>query len=332
MNLIKKFGSLAVVILALAGVFACSEEEEEETTSDSMTGVVSCDIPYYVLKGETVTMTASGIVFPAEVIYHWYVSGVYTDTLTAKTITVRFPDSLGVFNVSATATAPGFYMSSNTRSVTTIDTTWNTSLTGLSRGEGFVTDVRDGRSYGYVTLGGLDWFNQNLAWQGAGVPYRASKATAPLFGSLYTWREATSQQVCPEGWRIPDNADWESLAAALGGRALPFVDNWAGLGEKASADASLNDSRMWPYCPDNLHTNTAGWNALPLGYAFRSEKLSAVSGLNSYGCWWSATPKDDARAFYRYIWCDRGDFPMSYTDKDDLRIHVRCVRTHPQSL
>ena len=330
MDLIKRICLLAFVALMVFALSTCKEEEEDTDTSESMSGTVVYDIPYYVLKGETVTMTASGIIYPKEVFYKWYISGVYSDTLVAPTITVRFPDSLGVFTVSAVASAPGFYVSSNSQQVTTIDTTWNTSLTGLSRGEDYVVDARDGRAYRYVTLGDLDWFTQNLAWQGAGAPFQASKATSPLFGSFYTWNEAMGEDVCPEGWRVPDQTDWESLAAVLGGKSLPFVDNWAGLGVKASVDAYMNEERIWPFSPDNAHTNDFGWNALPLGFSSANSEKT-VSGYSEYGCWWSATEKNEKQAFYRYIWYDGADFPMSYTDKDDMRASVRCVRTHPQS-
>jgi len=295
-----------------------------------MSGTVTYDIPYYVLKGETVTMSASGVIYPKEVYYKWYISGLYTDTLNASKITVRFPDSLGVFTVSAHAYAPGFYSNSTTQQVTTIDTTWNTSLTGLSRSSQYIVDARDGRAYRYVTLGGLDWFSQNLAWQGAGVPFQSSRATAPLFGSFYTWNEAMGSSVCPEGWRVPDHQDWESLALALGGKSLPFIDNWVGLGAKASVDAYMNEVRIWPYSPDNIHSNDFGWNALPMGYSFVNN-AKEVTGYSEFGCWWSATEKNATQGYYRYIWYDGGDFPLSYTDKDDMRASVRCVRTHPQS-
>lgn len=332
MDFLKRF-CLFVAALSLAfGLVACKEVEEEETTSESMSGTVTYDIPYYVHKGETVTMTASGIIHPKDVYYKWYVSGVYSDTLTAPTITVRFPDSLGVFTVSAHSYAPGFYSNVTSQQVTTIDTAWNSSLTGLLRSEyDFIVDERDGRAYYYVTLGELDWFSQNLAWQGSGVPFQASKATAPLFGSFYTWNEAMNNPVCPDGWRVPDHADWESLARVFsGGKALPFIDNWAGLGVKASAEAYMNGERIWPYSPDNTHTNDFGWNGLPMGYSFVGTPKQ-VTGYSEYGCWWSATEKNATQGFYRYIWYDRGDFPMSYTDKDDMRASVRCVRTHPQS-
>jgi len=329
MDLIKKICLLAALLSVLSGLVACAEEEEE-ITAGSMSGTVTYDIPYYVLKGETVTMSASGVIYPKDVYYKWYISGVYTDTLTANTITVRFPDSLGVFTVSAHAYASGFYGNSTSQQVMTIDTTWNSSLTGLQRSDRYIVDARDGRSYRYVTLGGLDWFSQNLAWQGAGVPFQSSKATAPLFGSFYTWNEAMGNSVCPDGWRVPDQQDWESLALALGGKELPFIDNWSGLGVKASVDAYMNEERIWPFSPDNVHSNDFGWNALPMGFSFVSTPKE-VTGYSEYGCWWSATEKNASQGYYRYIWYDGGGFPMSYTDKDDMRASVRCVRTHPQS-
>ena len=330
MSLLKRIGWIFAVAALLLGWAGCKSEEEEETTSETMTGSVTFDVPYYVLKGETVTLSASGIIYPKDVVYRWYVSGVYNDSLSFQKVTVQFPDSLGTFQVTGVAYADGYYVSSMTSPVTTIDTTWDTSLTGLVRSEQVIVDDRDGKPYRYVTLGDLDWFSQNLAWQGTGIPFKASKDAAPLFGSMYTWNEAVHGNVCPEGWRVPSQEDWESLAAAMnGGKVLPFIDNWAGLGAKASAEAYLNSERMWPYSPDNLHTNAFGWNALPLGYTFSDG--TTWSGMNSYGCWWSSMEKDAGNGFYRYIWYDRGDFPMSYTGKDDMRANVRCVRTHPQS-
>ena len=331
MNLIRKTGWLVFALALLCGLTAC-KEDEEDTTLPSMSGSVTFDIPSYVLKGETVTMSATGVLYPTDIQYRWYISGVYSDTLAFSRVTVRFPDSLGVFSVSAFAFASGFYSTSTTQTVTTIDTTWNTSLTGLYRSRNSFVDPRDGHCYGYVTLSGIDWFTQNLAWQGTGVPFKASKATAPLFGSVYTWQEAVEGNACPEGWRVPSQDDWISLSAVLnGGQPLDFYSSWPRLGERASADARMNEERMWSYTPDNLHTNDVGWNALPLGYTFADTGGGTFTGVNTYGCWWSATEKNAEQAFYRYIYSESGDFPMSYTSKKDLRASVRCVRTHPQS-
>ena len=330
MNLLRKIVWILTVAALAAGVWSCKEEEEETVDKESMSGAIVYDIPYYVLKGETVTMSASGITYPKDVRFKWYISGVFADTLASNVVTVRFPDSLGVFTVSAFSCADGFYNSSTVQDVTTIDTTWNASLVGLRRSDSFIKDSRDGRVYRYVTIGGTDWFSQNLAWQGTGVPFKSSPATAGMFGSFYTWNEAMSGQVCPEGWSVPTMEDWTGLGAALSGGDNPaFFSNWTGLGEKASADVRMNGERMWPYSPDNSHTNDIGWNAIPLGYSFLTEDM--VSGMNEYGFWWCADERNATQAYYRYIWYDSADFPAGYTDKDDMRASVRCVRRHPQS-
>ena len=245
MYLTQYFRWLGLTAFLLLSLLSCKKVEEEETKSDSMSGVVAFNIPYYVLKGETVTMSASGVIYPKEARYRWYINNVYVDSLYRQTITVQFPDSLGVFLVTAQSFADGFYSTSTSQQVTTIDTAWNSSLTGLKRSGHFIVDERDGMTYGYITAGDRDWFSQNLAWKEAGVPFLASPATAGMFGSFYTWSEATSGQVCPDGWAVPTHEDWESLAAVLsGGRAIPFIDNWDGLGSKASADAYLNKNRL----------------------------------------------------------------------------------------
>ena len=86
------------------------------------------------------------------------------------------------------------------------------SLTGVPATEKSFTDPRDGKVYGTVELGNLEWFAQNLNWEGAGEGYGKTEAGAYVFGRLYTWNDATGgesasglgngvQGVCPEGWR-----------------------------------------------------------------------------------------------------------------------------------
>ena len=330
----KKLWTLSTaLLLLLAATVACKDDEEEDVTGESMSGVIEYSIPYYVLKGELVTMTASGIIDPVDVSYKWYITGLYLDTLSFSTITVRFPDSIGVFTVSATSNAPGYYTSTTSQTVTTVDTAYNASLRNVPRSGQSIVDPRDGREYAFITIGGLDWFSQNLALHNYPFfnncrPYKNSPSAVSLFGVYYTWEEANANP-CPEGWRVPDNADWASLGSAMAGRPVAFVDDWAGLGSKASADALLNEERMWPYSPDNTHTNDFGWNALPLGLS--TEDGKSWSGENAYGYWWSATEKNAVHGYYRYIYYDRDAFPMGFADKEVVRAAIRCVRTHPQS-
>lgn len=337
----SKLLKLSWILLAALAVLttACSkDDEEEESTKEYMSGSVEYSLESYVAKGDMVTMSASGITTPADPVYKWYIPGIQSDSLHARKVTIKFPDSLGVFAVTAIATAPGYYNSSNTISVTTVDTTWNGSLTGLAHSGKSVLDLRDGLSYQYVTIGNLDWFAQNLAWDGAGVAFEYSPITHKIFGRLYSWEEATGgvsatglgngpKGACPEGWSIPTTADWEDLAKAVSGRDIPFVNDWDSLAAPLSGNAYFNEERMWPYCPDNDHNNRTGWNAIPVGSSRTDNKgFCGFSGRDSYAFWWSSTEKDGDKAYYRYMYFDRHSFPMNYTYKSGFGASVRCVR------
>ncbi|MBQ0025315.1 MAG: hypothetical protein KBT00_06305 [Bacteroidales bacterium] len=335
MNKIRQYIQLAALVVSVC-LSACTKEaEEEESTSKSMKGYLHNDIPSFVFRNDYVTVTAYGITDPAEPQYKWYASGI-SDTLSAATVTIHFPDSLGTFTVTDFSSYTGYYTSSNSRDVATVDTTFNTSLKNVVRSGKSFLDKRDNKHYSYETIGNLDWFTQNLAYSGAGAPYMGSPVTGFFFGYYYSWNEATGgisaeglgcgpQGVCPEGWCIPTNEDWEDLAMAMnGGEPLAFSDKWQGLGSKASANATFMGIDMWNYSNETEHTNDFGWNALPTGNT--SNNHSDINGFDSYGFWWSATQKNDKQAYYRYIFYDYDNFPMNYTAKEDFGASIRCVR------
>ena len=93
------------------------------------------------------------------------------------------------------------------------------------------TDPRDGKVYPQVRFGKLWWMARNLDYgkmishgqnqynNGIVEKYRyPGDDPDSLFGGLYQWSEAMgyspfegSQGVCPNGWRIPTDNDWENL-------------------------------------------------------------------------------------------------------------------------
>ena len=334
---LKIFIAMAFVV-ALAAFTGCKKDDETTETKPSLEGDVKIvEMPAYVLKNDIVTLDLGGITYPSEgIVYKWYAAIVSNDSIIGNKFTFRTPDSLGTFTVSGVAQYPGYYSKSVHSDFTTIDITPETSLKGLKYSPKAITDERDGSTYQYVTIGSLDWFAQNLAWDGAGVPFKYSPATATLFGRYYNWNEATGgvnasglgcgpQGVCPKGWSVPTNEDWADLAKAMSdGKVTTFADKWAGIGVKASAEATFNDEKLWPFSPDNLHTNDFGWNALPTGSTMRDNLT--FSDFSKYGFWWSSTEKTAGQAYYRYIFYDADSFPMSSSSKDGFGASVRCVR------
>lgn len=327
------FAALAVMIIAAS----CKKEEETET-KPSLNGDLSFDLPEYVLKGDRITLEADGIIYPEDIVYKWYSFGILSDSVTTKRLTVQIPDSIGTFSITAIAQSEGYYSTSHSVSFTTVDTARDASFKGIKYSGKSIVDDRDGRSYQYVTIGSLDWFAQNLAWDGAGVAFHNAPVTHPFFGRLYDWDEATGgvaasglgggpQGACPKGWSVPTNEDWADLAKAMSGGAITSFDGkWEGLGEKASAQVFLNDNKIWAYSPDNEHTNDFGWNGVPVGSTMRNHQM--FNDYSKYGFWWSSTAKSDTQAYFRYIYQDLSSFPMSSSYRDGFGASVRCVRVH----
>ncbi len=333
-----------VITLVCSTIFvACDKDDEETETKNYLVGEISTNAPAYTTIGATLTLTASGIVYPPDIKYTWLFSKVYPDTIPSNPVSIHMPDSIGDYSLTAVA-IPGddyrddYYSEYLTFSITVLDTALNQSLTGLTYDKSII-DQRDGKRYHIAKIGNLEWFTQNLAWGQSGTSYYGSDAIDALFGRFYTWNEATGgvsasglgqgpQGVCPQGWRIPTNEDWADLASSLSdGEIDSFFNNWNFIGEKLSADAYLNGSRMWPYSPDNIHTNVAGFNAIPAGNVQHNSSLFRNNG--EYAFWWSASEKNENQAYYRYIYYDLGSAPYGSTDKSRFGATVRCIRFLP---
>lgn len=105
-------------------------------------------------------------------------------------------------------------------------------------------DPRDGQQYPTIQIGNQCWMTKNMnigewvkTWDGqthrkAGIQkfaYEDQQANAEVYGGLYTWWEAMFgenttgikyvkgswtqiQGICPDGWHIPSEAEWNMLA------------------------------------------------------------------------------------------------------------------------
>lgn len=165
------------------------------------------------------------------------------------------------------------------------------------------TDPRDGQSYDIVKIGGLTWFAENLnfATEGSVCPEGDTRKCSE-YGRLYTWDDARTS--CPEGWHLPDSADFAALVEQAGG--------------VAQAGEKLKSTGGW--FKKGNGTDAFGFGALPAGY--RGEKYDGIGG---YAYFWSATVTPDDLAYYLFLDFSSKAASMNAFPKGDFR-SVRCVK------
>ncbi len=181
-----------------------------------------------------------------------------------------------------------------------------------------ITDI-DGNTYPVVQIGGLCWTADNLRtahyangdsiptglsdsdWEfttsGACTVYDADPANEVIYGKLYSWFAATDPRgLCPQGWRVPGDADWKDLELALGMDATE-LDNIGYRGTAANVGGQLKSVTGW-VAPNTGATNSSGFSALPGGYAGYDQTFEF---LNTWGNFWSASDNGAGSGFGRTL-------------------------------
>lgn len=337
----KRCLKLAIPILVSAMVLISCKKDEDETR-EHMSGSVNFDFPQYAITGQKVETYVSGVTTPQNPEYMWVSHDIKisdTDTVYGQSISFYLPDEVGEYSITAYAMSPEYYSLSKKATVNVISSDIK-DVGGMAEGDEKFVDPRDGESYYVVTYGSLKWFTQNLRYAGTdnavlGRPYENSDGIDMVFGRLYSWNEATGgvsgsglgngpQGACPEGWSVPTAEDWENLAEAVGGKKVGFYESWEGLGDSMTSAITLSGTAMWPYSPENGHSNTSRWNGFPSGNS--RDNFGEFENISVYGMWWASTGLENGMAPYRYVYYNSDYFDVYYTDRDSYGVSVRCVK------
>ena len=306
---------------------ACHKGEVEEASTSYLSGTLTFDIPLFVNIGQELTMTPRGASNPTgDVGYYWYSSwNSAKDTVKTEagsgdgSWTVTVPVAYGTHTIYAIAFAEDYYSLSATKTFTVVDPSLDGSLTnaGYQTDSLKFTDPRDGAIYYLATSGGNVWMQNNLYYSGSGVSYEYSDAMDPILGRLYNWDEAV--EVCPEGWRLPSDADFAALVGSEG-------ETFEGSAGKIMADVYFNGSKMWTFWPEVKITNSTKFSAIPAGYAVdNGEGSQKYVGTNSYATFWTADENGN-EGIYRYIYVSKDSIYKANGDKKSFRASVRCVK------
>jgi uncharacterized protein (TIGR02145 family) len=158
-----------------------------------------------------------------------------------------------------------------------------------------VTDF-DGNTYNTINIGSQTWMKENLKTthfnNGIIIPTTTSSVAVDstslfqwaynndnnninVYGRLYTWFTiVNNNNVCPTGWHVPNNLEWETLSNFLGGDTMAGSKmKEIGIAHWTTTDSSVDNSSFFSGLP-------GGFRANPIGFV----------DIGSLGSFWSATP------------------------------------------
>jgi uncharacterized protein (TIGR02145 family) len=150
-----------------------------------------------------------------------------------------------------------------------------------------------------------------------------------IVGGLYFWDEmmkytngSGGQGICPEGWHIPDDLDWQLLEGAVDSEYKIGDPEWANNAWRgADAGGNLKQTGTASWEPPNTGaTDAFGFTALPGGYFIQN----AFWGPGYKAYFWSS---DNEEKYFRNI--DWNEVRINKnTGGDGMAFSVRCIRDY----
>ena len=156
-------------------------------------------------------------------------------------------------------------------------------------------DARDGQTYKTVKIGSRVWMAENLNYETANsYCYNDSAEYCEKYGRLYTWAAAMDSAgtwsangkgcgynktcsptypvrgVCPDGWHLPAQTEWNSLFSAVGGQS--------NAGKKLKSTSGWNEN--------GNGKDAFSFSALPAGVRYRNGDYHSEGDLTYF---WSST-------------------------------------------
>ena len=185
------------------------------------------------------------------------------------------------------------------------------------------TDVRDGQQYRIVEIGKQTWMAENLNYETDDSRcYYDEDVYCEKYGRLYDWK--TAMKICPNGWHLPSDQEWNDLMRAVGGKWQQYEDNnrntswgWDGAGKRLKAGSD------WDVNANGNGTDDYGFSALPGG----STDGEYFADVKCCGFWWTATKDraDTDKAYARDMVSDNDNVRETTYSKSD-GFSVRCVQ------
>lgn len=168
------------------------------------------------------------------------------------------------------------------------------STTNEIPGDNTFVDSRDGNVYKTVKIGKQTWMAENIGFKvdRGSILYGNDRSLYVPFGLLYNYD--TAKDICPDGWHLPDQKEWEELVLFYGGArkaniALKPTLGWPRPKEKFRL-STLNGGTTWEI---TFPKYDGGFGAFPGG-----QIVNKSEGLGFFGTWWIVSEGKRAKHLY----------------------------------
>lgn len=192
---------------------------------------------------------------------------------------------------------------------------------------GTIHDDRDGQTYPWITIGDQVWMAQNMGykpWQGNYWVYDNNLSNLHPHGVLYEWE--TAHQICPPGWLLPTDRDWQILEGFIDSHFNIADPVWKTEGWRGTDVAKKLKSQSGWHGEGN-GIDEFGFNALPSGARYRN---GMFDNKNSYGYFWVADEFDANHAWRRVLGFDFSKSGRTHSHKRNA-FSVRCIKEEKQN-
>ena len=182
-----------------------------------------------------------------------------------------------------------------------------------------VTKYRSGASISNIT-DSIEWRNTIV---GAYCSYNNNTTNDCPYGKLYNWYAVNTNLICPSGWHVPTDAEWNNLVANLDSSYIPDAPGTQsanGGGKMKSTGTSY-----WQSSTIVTASNSSGFSGLPGG--LRSAGFNTFEDLGKASYWWSATEVNisPGLAWIRSVSFGNNGISRGNYDKA-FGFSVRCVK------
>jgi uncharacterized protein (TIGR02145 family) len=194
----------------------------------------------------------------------------------------------------------------------------------------------EGYDYSTVLIGEQCWFSENCRYLPEVSPSSEGNETEPYYyvysydgydveaaqatdnyatyGVLYNWPAVMTEGICPSGWHIPSDGEWQTMEISLGmSESEAASEGWRG----SPVGDYMKSTSGWNFGGNG--SNSSGFNGSQCGFRYSGGFFDY-----GYGDWWSAS-ESGSDSWFRELYSDLDNVNRSHYTRN-YGFSARCVR------